>query len=469
MARDRKNLAGIAVVVLASLLVLGILVVWIQYDPVSDVEPALDFTTTDIDGRTLSLSDFKGNVTVLHVTQLENPLCIECEQHMIGQIKELSELAASQEANISLVTLNIRKNPYSEAGWEIAEGYYGLNITWHWVEEYEPFEAASDFISYWELGGGFSNPTIILIDHEQRIAAIYNVYCIGSGEIDGIVTADALVSDSRAILSGDWDYALVEGGSATAVTFGSLFLLGVVTSFSPCSIALLMAMISYIGALRDPKGPDESKEGDMTRGLMIGLAFTLGMALVFLLMGVMISYIGGFIELSTTFYLVAGVILVLLGINSIRPLSTVMLWLRGDEDAPEAGAECATPVRGRASKLGSDLVRGLGLRSRYAAAFFLGILFSVGWAPCAMSLIFPVIVLVLSQQFTLVTGGVMMFVFGLGHGVVIVPFCAATGALKGRIGNRYVSAGGWMQLGFGIAIIAIGVVFALRYAGILLW
>ncbi len=469
MELGKSGFRRIVIVALASLLIIGIVAVWVQYDPLSDVEAAPDFTATDFTDRTFSLLDFAGNVTVLHVTQLENPLCIECEQQMIGQIAELGELAATQEANISIVTLNIRKNPYSEPGWEIAEDYYGLDITWYWVEEFEPFAASSEFIRYWELGGGFSNPTIVLIDHEQQIAAVHNVYCIGKGEIDGVVTASELVSDSKAILNGEWNYDLGGRGSATAVTFGSLFLLGIITSFSPCSIALLMAMISYIGALRSPRESEEGRQSEMTRGVMIGLAFTMGMALVFLLIGILISYIGGFIELSSMFYLIAGIILIVLGVNSIKPLSTLLLWLRDHKGGPDDGAQCAVPAKGRVGRLGSDLIRRLGLRSRYAAAFLLGVLFSVGWAPCAISLIFPVIVLVLSQQFTLVTGGAMMFVFGLGHGVVIVPFCAATGALKGRIGNRYVSAGNWMQLGFGIAIIAIGAIFALRYAGVFLW
>ncbi|MBN1677744.1 MAG: sulfite exporter TauE/SafE family protein [Candidatus Thermoplasmatota archaeon] len=469
MNRKRMRTYGVVATVLAALMVIGAVLVWMQEDTASGPEEVQPFTATDYLGRTFSLLDFSGHVTVLHVTQIENPLCIECEQHITAQITELNSLAQAGDSTIDIVTLNVRKNSYSEAGWEIAEEYYGLNISWYWVEEFEPFPAASQFIGYWELRGGFANPTIILIDHEQRIAAVHNVYCVGTGEVDGVVTAGTLASDSRAILSGDWDYDVVAGGSSTAVTFGSMFLLGAVTSFSPCSIALLMAMISYIGALRSKRAPEEGPTEDMTRGVMIGLAFTIGMALIFLLMGIMISYIGGFIEMSSMFYLIAGIILIVLGINSIKPLSTLLLWLRDHGRHTETGPTCAVPTKGRLGRLGNDLIRRLGLRSRYAAAFLLGVLFSVGWAPCALSLIFPVIVLVLAHQSTLVMGGAMMFVFGLGHGVIIVPFCGATGVLKGSIGKKYVGAGSWMQLGFGTAIIAIGAVFALRYAGVLLW
>ena len=466
-----KPKSVLSIIVAASVfLALVLVVVLVGGGPSrSDSPTAEDFSATDYMGREFSLSDFAGNVTVLHITQLENPICIECEEYIRQQIAELATLESDNEEHITIVTLNIRKNTYSESGWEIARDAYNLTAAWYWVEEFEPFPVASQFISYWELGGGFANPTIVLIDQEQRIAAVHNVYCIGRGEVDGVVSASSLFSDSRAILSGDWDYQIEEGGSSTTVTFSSLFLLGVLTSFSPCSIALLMAMISYIGALRSPRETEAIVGGDMRRGVMIGLSFTMGMALVFFLMGVLIAYIGGFIELSSIFYLIAGTVLIILGINSIKPLGGLLLWLRDHSRREEPNPSCPAPAKGRVGRLGSDLLCRLGLRSRYAAAFLLGILFSVGWAPCAISLIFPVIVLVLSQQFTVITGGALMFVFGLGHGVVIVPFCAATGEIKGRIGNKYVSAGKWVQMGFGLAIIAIGGVFALRYAGVYLW
>jgi len=63
----------------------------------------------------------------------------------------------------------------------------------------------------------------------------------------------------------------------------------------------------------------------------------------------------------------------------------------------------------------------------------------------------------------------LMFTFGLGHGVTIIPFCAATGQIKGVLGNRYVSLSRWIQIMFAAAIVVIGVLFAARYFGLNLW
>ena len=66
-------------------------------------------------------------------------------------------------------------------------------------------------------------------------------------------------------------------------------------------------------------------------------------------------------------------------------------------------------------------------------------------------------------------GGLLLFVFGLGHGVPIIPLCAITSSARGKLGNKYVAAGKWMQRIFGIIIIAIGIIMAIRFWGINFW
>jgi cytochrome c-type biogenesis protein len=217
-------------------------------------------------------------------------------------------------------------------------------------------------------------------------------------------------------------------------------------------------MISYIGSLKDDKEDKGSSSYNWKKGLWIGIFFTLGMSLVFLIFGFLISYVGLFIEMSATFYLIAGLILIILGINAVKPLSEILSRLKREK---EGGTD--------STMAGSKIIERLGSRSVYLTSFLLGILFSVGWAPCAITLVFPVVVLMLTQSFSLLTGGMLMFVFGLGHGIVIIPFCVATGETKGRIGNKFVSASKWIQMVFGVAIIVVGIIFALRFWGFLLW
>ena len=45
-----------------------------------EIKSASDFKAVDENGIEFSLSDFRGNVTLIHITGLETPLCIECEE-----------------------------------------------------------------------------------------------------------------------------------------------------------------------------------------------------------------------------------------------------------------------------------------------------------------------------------------------------------------------------------------------------
>jgi len=181
------------------------------------------------------------------------------------------------------------------------------------------------------------------------------------------------------------------------------------------------------------------------------------MSLVFFVFGMIVSSIGFFLETSTVFYLIAGSILIVLGINIFKPLSE-LLKRKSKEKTGIGFVEKGQGIFFKLSK-----------KSIYLGAFFLGVLFSIGWAPCALSLMMPVFILTLTQKISIIMGGLLLFVFGLGHGVPIIPLCAATSSIRGKLGNKYVTAGKWMQRIFGIIIIVIGVIMAIRFWGINLW
>lgn len=417
------------------------------------VIPAPDFTATDEDGIEFSLSEYTGNVIILHFTSLETPLCLECEKEMKEQLRELESLYHSG-ANVSIVTVNIRKNPDSERGKELAEQSYGVNVTWHWVEDFNPFPVASLYADYWTYKDALANPTIVLIDGNQSIVGVYHIYCIGKGVIDGIQSAESLTGDIEKIMSGEWSEFKGEV-STKGVTFIGMFLLGIITAISPCSIALLISMISYVGAMRTGKA---NAKKESLQGFKVGIIFTLGMSLVFFVIGMLISYVGIFIEASTIFYLATGIILLILGINIIKPLRELFfpLFKSSDKD-------------GGIMEKGGAMFKKLSERSLVLGAFFLGILFAVGWAPCAISLVFPVFILVLTQETSLLMGGLLLFVFGIGHGVPIIPLTTFTSGMRAKLGNAYVSAGKVVQKIFAGVIILLAVIFMLRYFGIRFW
>ena len=415
--------------------------------------PAPDFTATDETGAAFSLHEYAGEVVILHFTGIEYPLCLECLEQIKGQILELEMLAESSD-NVNIITINIRKNPSSMTGYNMSAEYFGANISWHWVEDFSPYPIAELYQTYWTVDGAFSNPSLVLIDTNQSIAGVYHVYCLGKGVIDGIQSAESLSHDVKAVMEGTWEGP--DGNlESEEITFAGIFLLGVLTSATPCSLALLITMISYVGSMQ--KESEKKSKKYSLQGLWIGILFTLGMSLVFFVFGMIISSLGVFIEASSVFYLLAGIILIILGINIFKPFRELIK----KKSKQDAGSRIIEKGQGMFFKISK--------KSVYLGAFFLGILFSIGWAPCALSLMMPVFVLTLTQKISILTGGLLLFVFGLGHGVPIIPLCTATSSIRGKLGNKYVNAGKWMQTIFGIIIIGIGVIMAIRFWGIKFW
>lgn len=428
-----------------------------------------DFHVEDQSGDRFSLADFKGEPLILHITNIENPLCIECEESLKSQIEELQKLK-EMHPNVTLITLNMRKNPYSKDGKTLAESWWNAKITWRWVEDFDPFPVAGKYIDYWSRENGFANPTIILIDNDGRIAGFYHVYQMGEGQIDGIQDAESLYQKIEQLEDGQWNNAIEREIAAQEVTFLGMFSLGIITSLAPCSLALLIAVFSYLMTTHRRKilGPDDDKSSPKD-GLMIGIAFTMGMAMVFFFIGLFISNLGIFVRDSRFFDLAAGLLMITLGITSFKPLGEILEPVTSR--LPSFGDEDLGDIRNKKTILERliNISMALFKHSAFIGAFTLGVFFALGWAPCAISLVFPVLIWLMSQDISPLTGGLMLFVFGVGHGVPIIPISTFSRTFCGAIGERYISMGKWISGGFGLLIIATGVVFSARYFGYTFW
>ena len=436
----------------------------------SDQEPirAPDFSGTTQDGQNFSLSDFQGEVVVLHITNIESPLCIECEKALESQIGELQRLVENKP-DVNLVTLNVRKNPYSKDGRTLSESWWGAHVSWIWAEDFEPYRIAARYVDFTNFEGGFSNPTILLIDREGMVVGIYHVYQLGKGMIDGVQDAPTLQAKVEALERGEW--VGMEGAvSLQRVTLIGMFGLGIITSFSPCSLALLIAMFSYIMTSRRRKvlSDDEDYGSSAREGLWIGIAFTLGMAIVFFVLGLFISNLGVFVRDSRFFDLAAGVLLVVLGINVFKPIGEILEPIKARLPARREEEVEFREKKGLMERA-VNLSIGLFKHSVFIGAFTLGAFFALGWAPCAISLVFPALIWLISQDISALTGGLMLFVFGVGHGVPIIPIATFSRSFGGKLGEDYLAVGSAIVKAFGIMIIATGLVYAARYFGYKLW
>ena len=159
--------------------------------------------------------------------------------------------------------------------------------------------------------------------------------------------------------------------------------------------------------------------------------------------------------------------MILLGIANIKPLDEIIepFTSRMHRTPKDEVREPGKSLMQRSVEASIELSK----HSAFIGAFTLGIFFALGWAPCALSMVLPVLIWMASQNVTPLTGGMMLFIFGVGHGVPIIPIATFSRAVGGRIGEKYVSFGKWITIFFGLLVIGVGAVYAARYFGFLLW
>jgi cytochrome c-type biogenesis protein len=208
-------------------------------------------------------------------------------------------------------------------GRTLAKAWWNINVTWPWIEDYEPYTLTGKYIDYSTIEGGFANPTLILIDKNGNVAGLYHVYQLGKGEIDGIQSAESLYSDLQKIGRGEASN-FMGVTSEQSISYLSMFFLGITTSLSPCSVAMLLAMFSYVMTSRRKEKYLKKSTSASKEGFMIGVAFTLGMAIVFFVIGLFLSDIGAFIRQARFFDLIAGLLMIILGINIIKPIGEIV-------------------------------------------------------------------------------------------------------------------------------------------------
>ncbi|MGQ9583080.1 MAG: hypothetical protein ACUVV6_06150 [Thermoplasmatota archaeon] len=394
------------------------------------------FLVRDIDGNVVSSAELKGDVIVLHLTVIYcGGVITDPGKYQIEQLREANERWAEGVAYITVTSENC---PTTDL--EAIRSQY--SISWPLVNDWPELKIYGPYADYFSLHG---DPTLVFIDTAGNVV-----------KHSGRTSAADIGRAIEAARTGSAPPAAV----TTSFGFAGMLALGAITSLAPCSIALLATMLAFLISRREGRNGRGGRGGRSStiRGLSIGLYFTLGTGLVFLLLGFLIGYMEVFVSLSPAFFAVAGAVLIVLGLNS-----TLSIFERiGALFRRNPGGGAGTPGWARA-------VRKAWGRSPEAGALLLGVLFSLAWAPCAVSLVLPIIVLMLASKVGLLAGGALLFFFGLGHAVPIIPIAMVTETSRAKLSEKYMKAGKAVTLVFGLAVIVMGALFILRACGIYLW
>ena len=209
-----------------------------------------------------------------------------------------------------------------------------------------------------------------------------------------------------------------------------VFLGGILSSSSPCVLATIPLVIGYVGGY---------SEGDRRKALLYSLTFILGLSLTFTVLGAIASVIGGlFGMISRTWYFVVGGIAVAIG------LQLVGLY------------ELNLPIPGHIQPKQRGLL----------GAFLLGLVFGIISSPCAT----PILALILTFVATkgeVAYGTSLLFVYALGHCVLIFVAGTATGFAESFIKSKGISnITTWGKRIGGSIVVIVGIY--LFYLGVIL-
>jgi cytochrome c-type biogenesis protein len=219
----------------------------------------------------------------------------------------------------------------------------------------------------------------------------------------------------------------------------SAFLLGLITSISPCPLATNITAISFLGR----------SVGNARKTLLSGLLYTLGRVAVYVGLGAAILLLfqgrdgavsGISVFLQRYMGLILGPALILVGMMLLGLLElTASLNLGGEG------------IQKRVERGGA------------LWAFPLGVLFALSFCPVSASLFFVGLIGLSTQHASPI---LLPTLFGVGTAVPVIAFAfiiAYAGQFVGQAFNRLTQIERWVRIATGILFLAAGFYYTLAY------
>lgn len=197
-------------------------------------------------------------------------------------------------------------------------------------------------------------------------------------------------------------------------------LAGVLTSFTPCSLANVPLIIGYVGGM---------KEKNAKTGFRLSVIFSLGTALTFVSLGVIATSAGRMLgNSSTIWYLVLGVLMILMALQTWEVYQFI----------PSMNLIAKSKVKGS------------------IGAFIAGVLGGIFASPCSTPVLIALLSIVAGKG-SLIWGILLMFLYSLGHSfLVIVAGTSMTFVKKISGSEGYNKFGTILKVLMGSAILLMG-------------
>jgi len=213
------------------------------------------------------------------------------------------------------------------------------------------------------------------------------------------------------------------------VSIGLAFLAGLASFLSPCVFSLVPAYVGYLGGRS--VGSQQSERSARFIAFTHGLAFVFGFSVVFILLGVAASAIGGLMYNARTLIAkIGGIVVVIFGLHMIGRLRIPFLEY---------------DLR-RQSVPGNN--RG------YIASAMMGVFFSAGWSPCVGPVLGAILTLALNNA-SISQGVILLTSYSMGMAVPFL-FAAVFIGWVTTILRKYGKVMRYVEIGMGVVLIIVG-------------
>lgn len=206
----------------------------------------------------------------------------------------------------------------------------------------------------------------------------------------------------------------------------AVFLGGVLTASNPCVLAMIPLMISYVGGRREEGlGP--------ARALGYSLVFVVGLCATFTVLGVMAALSGNLYgPTSPVWHYVVAVVCLLMGLHLMGLIPFTL----------------PSPVSGQPKLQG------------VLGALVLGLLFGFVSLPCAGPILIVILTYLASTDSSVAYGGLLLFVYGLGHSALVLVAGVSMGLARKLIeSGRVTRITERLRQGAGALIVLVGAYF----------
>ncbi|MBC8330631.1 MAG: cytochrome c biogenesis protein CcdA [Anaerolineae bacterium] len=218
------------------------------------------------------------------------------------------------------------------------------------------------------------------------------------------------------------------------IGIGLAFVAGLASFLSPCVFSLVPAYIGYLGG-RSAAAVQDGKEN---RWLTFshGLAFVLGFSIVFILLGVATSALGGLLyDVRTWLAKIGGLVVIIFGLHMTRIIRIPFLEY---DLRPQSQP---------------DRQRG------YFSSALMGVFFSAGWSPCVGPVLGAILTLSLSGG-SIIQGVWLLTAYSAG---LAIPFLIAALGVGwvATVLRRYGKVMHYAEIVMGVLLIIVGVMLFL--------